>query len=201
MLASDCFDFTYAENVQACVDLLDRRRLDDGAGEEINIDRVDGLIDLSPVVGHYLEAVFFDRYNPTLEVILNPKPIAKQLRGKLTDDPWHNSLLLTAVDTDQMRYAEQVTRKVSGEEPCATTSSCGTWSRTCRSSRSCKVTRSPTTTAALTPMSVTASTSRPCRWSVSGRYADVVAALFLCLVWMIHRLVGSVCRRRALLLT
>ncbi|MFI9452577.1 DEAD/DEAH box helicase family protein [Amycolatopsis sp. NPDC052450] len=115
MMASDCFDFTYAENLQACVDLLDRRRLDDGTGEEINIDRVDGLIDLSPVVGHYQEAVFFDRYNPTLEVILNPKPIAKQLRGKLTDDPWHNSLVLTAVDTDQMRYAEQVTRKVGGE--------------------------------------------------------------------------------------
>jgi hypothetical protein len=115
LLASDCFDFTYAENLQACVDLLDRRRLDDGAGEEITIDRVDGLIDLSPVVGHYQEAVFFDRYNPALEVILNPKPIAKQLSSKLNDDPWDNSLLLTAVDTDQMRYAEQVTRKVSGE--------------------------------------------------------------------------------------
>ncbi len=112
-LASECFDFTYAENLQACVDLLDRRRLDDGAGQEINIDRVDGLIDLSPVVGHYQEAVFFDRYNPALEVMLNPKPIAKQLRVKLSEDPWHNSLLLTAVDTDQMRYAEQVTRKVS----------------------------------------------------------------------------------------
>lgn len=115
LLASDCFDFTYAENLQACVDLLDRQRLDDGAGEEITIDRVDGLIDLSPVVGHYQEAVFFDRYNPALEVMLNPKPIAKQLRLQLTEDPWHNSLLLTAVDTDQMRYAEQVTRKVSGE--------------------------------------------------------------------------------------
>ncbi|HEV7976386.1 DEAD/DEAH box helicase family protein [Amycolatopsis sp.] len=115
LLASDCFDFTYAENLQACVDLLDSRRLDDGAGEEITIDRVDGLIDLSPVVGHYQEAVFFDRYNPALEVILNPKPIAKQLSGKLSEDPWDNSLLLTAVDTDQMRYAEQVTRKVSGE--------------------------------------------------------------------------------------
>jgi hypothetical protein len=115
MLASDCFDFTYAENLQACVDLLDRRRLDDGAGEEINIDRVDGLIDLSPVVGHYQEAVFFDKYNPALEVMLNPKPIAKQLSVKLSEDPWDNSLLLTAVDTDQMRYAEQVTRKVSGE--------------------------------------------------------------------------------------
>jgi hypothetical protein len=115
LLASDCFDFTYAENLQACVDLLDRRRLDDGSGEEITIDRVDGLIDLSPVVGHYQEAVFFDSYNPAREVILNPKPIAKQLRAKLTDDPWHDALLLTAVDTDQMRYAEQVTRKVSGE--------------------------------------------------------------------------------------
>lgn len=115
LLASDCFDFTYAENLQACVDLLDRRRLDDGAGEEINIDRVDGLIDLSPVVGHYQEAVFFDGYNPALEVLLNPKPIAKQLRVKLNEDPWHNSLVLTAVDTDQMRYAEQVTRSVSGE--------------------------------------------------------------------------------------
>ncbi|MET8764023.1 DEAD/DEAH box helicase family protein [Lentzea sp. NPDC004782] len=115
LLASDCFDFTYAENLQACVDLLDRRRLDDGAAEEIDIDRVDGLIDLSPVVGHYQEAVFFDRYNPALEVLLNPKPIARQLRAQLNDDPWHNSLVLTAVDTDQMRYAEQVTRSVSGE--------------------------------------------------------------------------------------
>jgi len=115
LLASDCFDFTYAENLQACVDLLDRRRLDDGAGEEINIDRVDGLIDLSPVVGHYQEAVFFDGYNPALEVLLNPKPIAKQLSARLNDDPWHNSLVLTAVGTDQMRYAEQVTRSVSGD--------------------------------------------------------------------------------------
>lgn len=115
LLASDCFDFTYAENLQACVALLDRRRLDDGSGEEIVIDRVDGLIDLSPVVGHYQEAVFFDRYNPALEVMLNPKPIAKQLRVKLNEDPWHDALLLTAVDTDQMRYAEQVTRKVSEE--------------------------------------------------------------------------------------
>ncbi|WP_394619402.1 DEAD/DEAH box helicase family protein [Lentzea sp. JNUCC 0626] len=115
LLASDCFDFTYAENLQACVDLLDRRRLDDGAGEEINIDRVDGLIDLSPVVGHYQEAVFFDGYNPALEVLLNPKPIARQLQARLNEDAWHNSLVLTAVDTDQMRYAEQVTRSVSAE--------------------------------------------------------------------------------------
>lgn len=115
LLASDCFDFTYAENLQACIALLDRRRLDDGSGEEITIDRVDGLIDLSPVVGHYQEAVFFDRYNPALEVMLNPKPIAKQLRIKLNEDPWHDALLLTAVDTDQMRYAEQVTRKVSSD--------------------------------------------------------------------------------------
>ncbi|MEU0094826.1 hypothetical protein [Kribbella sp. NPDC006257] len=115
LLASDCFDFTYAENLQACVDLLDRRRLDDGAGEEITIDRVDGLIDLSPVVGHYQEAVFFDKYDPAREVMLNTKPIAKQLQVRLNDDPWHDALLLTAVDTDQMRYAEQVTRKVSVE--------------------------------------------------------------------------------------
>jgi hypothetical protein len=115
LLASDCFDFTYAENLQACVDLLDRRRLDNGAGEEITIDRVDGLIDLSPVVGHYQEAVFFDNYDPAREVILNTKPIAKQLQVRLNEDPWHDALLLTAVDTDQMRYAEQVTRKVSDE--------------------------------------------------------------------------------------
>ncbi|QNE22880.1 AAA family ATPase [Kribbella qitaiheensis] len=115
LLASDCFDFTYAENLQSCVDLLDRRRLDDGAGEEITIDRVDGLIDLSPVVGQYQEAVFFDNYDPALEVMLNPKPIAKQLQARLNEDPWHNALLLTAVDTDQMRYAEQVTRKVGAE--------------------------------------------------------------------------------------
>lgn len=106
---SECFDFKYAENVSACVDLLKLKRLDDSTGSEIEIERTDGLIDLSPAVGHYQEAIFFDEYDPRVEVERNPKPIAEVLSGELTeDDMWRNSLLLTAVDTEQLRYADQV---------------------------------------------------------------------------------------------
>lgn len=113
--ASGCFDFKYAENVEACFELLDVERLDDGTGQEIRIERTDGLIDLSPTVGHYQEAAFFDGYDPAKEVLQNPKPIAKMLSEELGTDPWQNSLLLTAVDSDQLRYADQVTRRISDD--------------------------------------------------------------------------------------
>ena len=106
-LASDCFDFTYAENLQACMDLLQRERLDDGSSPEIEIPRTEGLIDLSPAVGHFQEGLYFDRYDAA--AVLPNSPIGQMISGELTDgDAWRNALLLAAFDTEQMRYADQV---------------------------------------------------------------------------------------------
>jgi hypothetical protein len=108
-LAGDTFDFKYAENVEACFALLNTARLDDGMGEVIQINRNEGLIDLSPAVGHYQEAVFFDDYSAKTELMDNPSMLAAVLRGELSGDVWKDTLILAAVDTDQMRYADQVT--------------------------------------------------------------------------------------------
>lgn len=113
---SQCFDFTYAENLQACVDLLSRKRLDDGAGEVIELERTDALIDLSPAVGHYQEAIFFEDYDARVEVERNPSKMAGVLAEELTeDDMWRNALVLTAVDTEQLRYVDQVEATVPGQ--------------------------------------------------------------------------------------
>lgn len=107
--AASCFDFKYAENVEACFDLLDVERLDDGSGEVIEIERSEGLIDLSPVVGHYQEALYFDDYDAESATRGYSVKMTELLRHELTqDDPWRNALLLSAISTEQLRYADQV---------------------------------------------------------------------------------------------
>lgn len=113
--ASDCFDFTYAENLEACFELLDTQRLDDGESEIIEINRTDGLIDLSPVVGAYQEALFFQRYNADRELSKNPDEKAAAARSELGTDPWLNALVLASVDTAQERYVNQVDAKIPQE--------------------------------------------------------------------------------------
>ncbi len=113
--ASQAFDFTYAENVQSCIDLLDRRRLGVKDGTVIDIDRTDGLIDLSPAVGHYQEALFFTKYNAKDEFFRRESPLTQFLQTKLSDNPWDNALILTAIETDQLRYNLQVDRQIPRE--------------------------------------------------------------------------------------
>lgn len=109
--ASDCFDFTYAENLQSCMDLLERERLDDGQSAEIEIPRTEGLIDLSPAVGRFQEALFFERYNAA--AVLPESPVGQMLCDELRpDDPWRNALVLAAYDTEQMRYTDQVVQVI-----------------------------------------------------------------------------------------
>lgn len=110
-LISNCFDFKYAEDVQECFEMLDRQRLDEGQAEAIEIERADSLIDLSPVVGNYQEAVYFKDYSSrtALSAYRMGLDMLPELKAKDRDHgAWDDSLVVAAADTEQMRYVEQV---------------------------------------------------------------------------------------------
>lgn len=109
---STAFDFNYAENVVEVMGTISRVRLDDGAQEEISVTTRDGLIDLSPAVGIWQEALFFEGFDATERLMLNESLDWADL---LTQDPWHNSLVLMAATTKQRRYLDQVSVRMSDE--------------------------------------------------------------------------------------
>lgn len=113
--ASDVFDFKYAENVETCFDLLRVERLDAGLGPEIAVERADGLIDLSPTVGSYQEAAFFEGWDAFIELAQNPSDFAQMMLSELTGEPWRDCLVMTAVNTEQERYVQQVEREIPQE--------------------------------------------------------------------------------------
>ena len=55
---SEMFDFKYKEDVEKCFSLLKIQKLKPKDNSLINIKSTDGLIDLSPCIGIYQEAVF-----------------------------------------------------------------------------------------------------------------------------------------------
>lgn len=108
---SDMFEFKYQEDVESCISSLKIKELDHNDVEEINIKTSDGLIDLSPCIGIYQEAEFFDNYNIDDDIeflkqfsenkeiyddILNEKSIEQKI------------LFLESVETKQKRYRTQV---------------------------------------------------------------------------------------------
>ncbi|PZU04652.1 MAG: helicase [Gordonia sp. (in: high G+C Gram-positive bacteria)] len=126
--AAAAFGFKYAENVATAMSLIERVRLDDGVQNEIVIDRADGLIDLSPAVGAYQEAVFFDRHDATAQAVmmLQTSSLAKSLLSQITGDPWKDSLVLAAIETQQLRYHNQVSATISAEVAAALEQRLGT---------------------------------------------------------------------------
>ena len=117
---STAFSFKYAEDIAACMQLLRRHQVR-GPGVEIDIVRRDGLIDLSPAVGRYQEALFFDDYDPVRQLIKisDAVPTADMYipdMGEISEDPWRSSVLLVAAETEQQRYVRQVKIKPSSTQ-------------------------------------------------------------------------------------
>ena len=110
---SQLFSFKYKEDVEACYSLLDVRptMLSDSI-EEIDIKSNDGLIDLSPCIGNYQEAVFFKDYDVGKEIKFWIKLITgNDIKDDDTDytKALDKSILrLTALETMQHRYFNQV---------------------------------------------------------------------------------------------
>ena len=105
---SEMFDFKYKEDIEACYNLLDIEEFPMDDDEIINVQDNDALIDLSPCIGTYQEAMFFDGYNIDREIELTSslKPdLHIDTEGLSVEE---KVLVLTALATAQDRYRKQV---------------------------------------------------------------------------------------------
>ena len=107
---SDMFDYKYIEDVEECYDMLSLKPVKGIAGE-IHAKMFDGLIDLSPCIGNYQEAMFFDNYDLDYAVAHAIKNGYGDLIEKHNTSGWSvfgKVLYLTSVETNQARYVSQV---------------------------------------------------------------------------------------------
>jgi hypothetical protein len=109
---SEMFDFKYKEDVERCFSMLKIRKTKSEDNSAINIKSTDALIDLSPCIGIYQEAVYFDNYEIDaaikLKLLLNP-----EFYGLYTEEIRNASLnekilFLVSLETKQKRYRTQV---------------------------------------------------------------------------------------------
>lgn len=109
---SEMFEFKYKEDVEKCFAQLKINELKSDDHVPIAVKSADDLIDLSPCIGIYQEAVFFDNYQIDvaikLKLLLNP-----ELSGLYTKEVKNSSLdqkilFLVSLDTRQKRYRMQV---------------------------------------------------------------------------------------------
>ena len=109
---SEMFDFKYKEDVEVCFSKLKLKKLETLDPSPIDIKSTDGLIDLSPCIGIYQEAVFFENYDIDadiqLRIALNP-----ELKGLYTEEERRSPLdqkilFLVSLETRQKRYRKQV---------------------------------------------------------------------------------------------
>jgi len=107
---STMFDFKYKEDIEECYRQLSISKVEQADKSEINIKNHDELIDLSPCIGVYQEARFFNKYDIDKEIaysqLMNPeRPHLKYDTNASIED---KVLLLTAYETYQDRYVTQV---------------------------------------------------------------------------------------------
>lgn len=108
---SEMFDFKYKESVEKCYALLDIKKVPLDDTQIIEVKTHDYLIDLSPCIGIYQEASFFEKYDIDSAIELYLK--LHKDDGLYTEKIQKSSvaqkvLFLTALETRQMRYASQV---------------------------------------------------------------------------------------------
>ena len=106
-LMSTMFDFKYKEDVNECYYMLKTNRIQE-ASNIINIKENDELIDLSPCIGIYQEAVFFKNYDLSSELSFVKE--FSDLHVNLPENPSIGQMILalTVYETSQKRYWSQV---------------------------------------------------------------------------------------------
>ena len=109
---TDLFDFKYVEDVEACYKLLNINEIEEKDHSTITVKNRDEMIDLSPCIGIYQEAMFFDGYDIDEAIyhfykIHDPSKMPKKpMLDKLSVE--EKVLWLTSLETKQKRYRNQV---------------------------------------------------------------------------------------------
>jgi hypothetical protein len=109
---SEMFDFKYKEDVEDCYKLLRVKPVNCTKVDDICVKNRDGMIDLSPCVDVYQEAVFFKKYDleKRLELYFAVHPQGKNLVAEREQDVSldRQILQLISLETHQLRYRTQV---------------------------------------------------------------------------------------------
>ena len=106
------FDFKFKEDVERCFETLKIREIDEDDRSVIQIKNNDGLIDLSPCIGIFQEAVYFNGYSIDDSIEFRVS-VDKDKKYLYTDAVKNSSLeekilFLTSLETKQNRYRNQV---------------------------------------------------------------------------------------------
>lgn len=108
---SAMFDFMYKEDIEECFSHLKiTKKITNGDCSIIDIKRNDDLIDLSPCIGIYQEAYFFDNYDIDeairfQQLFNNGWDVEKSIKEKTIE---YKVPYLVSLETKQMRYCTQV---------------------------------------------------------------------------------------------
>lgn len=112
MEISDMFEFKFKEDVERCFATIKTKKIDIEDDSVIQIKNKDGLIDLSPCIGIFQEAAYFDGYSVDESIEFHLEVDADK-RFLYTDEVKSSSLeekilFLTSLETNQNRYRNQV---------------------------------------------------------------------------------------------
>lgn len=114
---SDMFTMKFKEDIEECFSLIRTKEIPRTDRSEILIKNCDGLIDLSPCIGNFQEAVFFGNYNLDEAIHHSIETHSSLQMDQLQDDATveEKILYMTAYDTGQDRYYKQVQIPFVGE--------------------------------------------------------------------------------------
>ncbi|MDE6426302.1 MAG: AAA family ATPase [Ruminococcus sp.] len=114
------FDFKYREDIENCFSLLQTKPIVSEDRNVIEVKSTDGMIDLSPCIGIYQEAMFFDNYeiDKAIEMYISLHDNKETLwTNKVKQSSLeHKILFLVSLETNQDRYRTQVDLPFVNEE-------------------------------------------------------------------------------------
>lgn len=112
MEISNMFEFKFKEDIEQCFSTIKTKKIDVNDNSIIQIKNNDGFIDLSPCIGIFQEATYFDGYSidESIEFYMS---IYKDRCFLYTDKVKNSSLeekilFVTSLETTQNRYRNQV---------------------------------------------------------------------------------------------
>lgn len=107
---SSMYDFKYKEDIEECYKLIRRRKLKVSDNSTINVKPEDYMIDLSPCIGIYQEASFFENYNIQAQInfTVDCHPDRPPINIPKNSTVEEKVLFLTAYETYQDRYYKQI---------------------------------------------------------------------------------------------